>query len=534
MRFPLPIWGILALLTVGCGDSSMENSGWDYYAASDTTSPMDTKSDTNYGDSSGTAGDTTLPPEQEKETDFGAPQGSPNYVYIPATAEDRIVRVSGNSLSVRLIDVGDQPTVLAIIPNQDAAVVIDYGSNEVAVIRSTEAQDTVAYVPVLPYCNALAMDPTGKFAVVFYDHARAQTGDPVGNFQSVTVVDLTAGKELGLRVSVGFRPRSVAFTADGTRALVVTDDGISVLELAKLTDGQIVAPIPISKNPLDKPASREVLTTNNGNWAIVRSSGKAGLTAVHLPTKTIVEIPLTSEPTDLDLLPDGSAALAMLRESKEVAFVTLPKDVTDTLPAMIASTGELVAGLARITDDGKTAVLYTSVEGIEEIAILDIAEGTVLPILLRKTVDDVLLVPGARKAILVHKPGDGPGNPDETDQFVDDSQGYSLLDLDSGYTALVLTPVKPLEIGLSTEPHKAWFLLKDPKGLSHVVQEADLTSFQYTDHELGSAPEHVRFLSKAMQMAITQTHPSGRITFVHTQTGLAKTVTGFELNGQLP
>lgn len=63
------------------------------------------------------------------------------------------------------------------------------------------------------------------------------------------------------------------------------------------------------------------------------------------------------------------------------------------------------------------------------------------------------------------------------------------------------------------------------------MQEIEHKTFLTSDHPLGSSPEHVRFLKKASTMAVTQTHPSGRITFFGTNGGAAKTVTGYELNG---
>jgi hypothetical protein len=389
----------------------------------------------------------------------------------------------------------------------------------------------VVLLPVIAHCNALAMAPSGSHAVVWYDHARAKSGDPVGSFQALSLLQLTAGQEKSLSVSVGFRPRSVTFAKGGAQALVVTDDGVSILELGKIKDGDIVASVPLSK-AIGK-ADREVLISDDGQWAVVRETGSTKLGLVHLPSKKIGEVDLGAVPTDLDLVPGGTSALAVLRDAGQVAMVTLPAQVTDTFEFKLADLGGAPLGLARLTEDGKTALLYTSVAGIEQVATLDIATGNVTPVAIKKTIDNALLVPGTRKAILLHKPGAGPGYSDLTEKFVDDSQGYTLYDLDTGYTKLVLTPVKPLEVALSQGPDKAWLLLPDPKGLAHLVQEADLTSFQTVDHPLGSAPEHGRYLQKAGVVAVTQTHPSGRITFLDAKTGQAKTVTGFELNGQV-
>ena len=471
-----------------------------------------------------------LPPEKEKNPDFGSPESSPNFVFIPAADADRIVKISGATLKVTLIEVGDKPRVLKVVPGQDAVLAIDSGSDDVALLRSTDTSDDVQFLPVLPHCNALSMDPTGNFAVVWFDLARAGAQDPVGSLQAVSVIQLAKGKEASLTVSIGYRPQAVQFTPDGQKAMVVTADGVSVLTLPTLKDGDLVAAVPVSKNPLDKPLDREVLTTPDGMWAVVRQSEKAGVTFVNLPSHWITEITLDSVPTDLDLVPDGSAALVTLRDSSQVALFKLPATAT-TPTSQIASLGDLTAGLAHITDDGKTAVLYTSVAGIEQAATLDLATMTVQPVLLRKTVDYVFVPPGSRKAILVHKPAAVlGGTTDPAEVFVDNAEGYTLFDLDTGFTKLVLTPVKLTEIATSATPPKAWLLLPDPAGLSHAAEAVDLTSFLTQDFPLGSPPEHVRDLPKAGVVAVTQTHPSGRITFIGEKTGEAKTVTGYELN----
>ncbi len=484
------------------------------------------------GADAGAAGDTTLPPETEKEVDFGAPEGSPNFVFIPVPGADHVVKVSGKTQAVTLVEVGDRPTVIRSVPGQDAVVVISSGSDELAIVKASEAADDVRSVAILPHCNAVAVSPDGAWAIVWYDHARAQPGEPVGSFQAVALVAITDAKAGARTLSVGFRPRSVAFTADGKRALIVTDDGVCVVELASAADGAIVPPVAIAIDPLAKPAEREVQTTPDGTWAIVRQSGLNGLFAIHLPSKKLLQVPLSSVPTDLDLTPDGKLAVAVLRQSAEIAFVDLPATATPTLPTQVLSIAPLTAGLAHITDDGKLALLYSTVNGVESMAGVDLQtrKGAAVP--LRKTIDYIWLAKGAKTAVLVHKPAAGPlYNEDPTEKFVDDSYGYTLLDLQTGYTKLVLTDVAPVGIAASAVPSKAWILLPDPKNVAHKVQAVGLDSLLVSDHALGSRPQYVRPLDAAGVVAVSQQHPSGRMSFLDAKTGAAKTVTGYELNG---
>lgn len=484
------------------------------------------------GADAGSSADTNLPPETEKEVDFGAPEGSPNFVFVPVPGEDHVVKVSGSTQAVTLVEVGDRPTVIRSVPGQDAVVVINSGSDELAIVRATETKDDVRTVAILPHCNAIAVSPDGLWAIAWYDHARAQPGEPVGSFQAVALVSLGDAAAPARTLSVGFRPRAIDFTADGKRALVVTDDGVCVVEMQAAKDGEIVPPVAIAIDPLAKPAEREVRTTPDGSWAIVRQTGLSGLFAIHLPSKKLLQVPLSSVPTDLDLTPDGKLAIAVLRQSAEIAFVDLPATATPTLPTEVLSIAPLTAGLAHITDDGKAALLYSSVNGVESMASVDLETRKGILVPLRKTVDYVWLAKGAHTAVLVHKPAAGPlYDSDTTEKFVDDSQGYTLLDLDTGYTKLVLTDVAPVGIAASAVPSKAWILLPDPKNVSHKVQAAGLDTLLVTDHALGSRPLFVRPLDAAGVVAVSQQHPSGRMTFLDAKTGQAKTVTGYELNG---
>ncbi len=538
MRMILARCMAIAGLLAGCG-SSASSSGSGAFS-DDTYATTPNNGGSSYGDSSAAddaSGGTDsyqkpdLPPEKEKNYDFGAPEGSPNFVYIPAAGTDNLVKISGASLQVTLVEVGDRPIVAKTVPGHDAVLVINAGSDDVAYVRSSATGDTIDFLAMTPHANTLVVAPDGNSAIAFYDHDHPIAGEPAGSLQDVTLFRLGDKPEVA-HLAVGFHPTGVSFRADGSQAFVVTDDGVCVIAPATAKDGDIVPPVALSKNPLDKPVNREVLVTPDGVWAIVRQDGLSGLNAVHLPSKKFATTTLSAVPTDLDVLPDGSAALAIIRDTGEVAIVALPKDPTEVLETTVLSTGTLIAGLAQITDDGKTALLYTTAAGIEQAATLDFATKTISPVLLRKTVDFVVLVPGTRKAILVHLPAQGPNYDDATEKFVDDSEGITLYDLDTGYAKLVLTPVRPTGIASLANPPLSWLLLPDPANLDHGVLRANLTQFQTDIIPLGSPPEYARVLESAQVVAVTQTHPSGRVTFLPVGAGAAKTVTGYELNGK--
>lgn len=538
----LLVCSALVVSTLGLGGCGADEAGASFAPGSwqDNDWNQSADSSKSYDGSNGAAmdaalGGADLPPEKEQPEDYGAPEGTGSYVYIPSTSNDQVVRISGQSLQVRLTEVGSQPIVLAVVPAEDAAVVLNAGSDDVSIIRSTEAGDEVTTVPVLPHCNRLLVAPNGQFALAWYDIARQKTNDIPGSLQAVSLIRLAKGSESSATVSTGYQVGDVRFDDAGKQALVVTRDGLSVVTLATAQDGDIAVPVPLGPN-LPAGVEREVQTTSDGQWAVVRDGNAAELRLVHVVSGLQARTLLPTTPTDLDLVPGKNQAVAVLRESGQVALVSLPTAATEgTVDAQLADMGGLTAGLARLTSDGQTALLYTSIGGVEEVGVLDLLTGSVQRVAVRKVVDNVVILPGSRKALLLHRPAQGPGYSDPAEQLVDDAEGYSVLDLDSGFAKLVLTPVRPGEIagsGLSGDNSaKAWLLL--PGGTSHAVQSLGLKNLLTKDHELGSKPKYIRWLPQAGVLAVIQEHPSGRVTFLNAETGAAKTVTGFQLGGLL-
>jgi hypothetical protein len=52
-------------------------------------------------------------------------------------------------------------------------------------------------------------------------------------------------------------------------------------------------------------------------------------------------------------------------------------------------------------------------------------------------------------------------------------------------------------------------------------------------YELGSPPIAVGVLAASKRAFVAQKHPEGRVTFVDVETGLARTLTGFELGARV-
>ena len=494
----------------------------------------------------GVDGGGTAPPEVELE--LGQPQAAERYLYVGMPESDTLVKIDGTTLTVATVPVGDAPEVVRAIPGGDDAIALDVGSATATIVRPTVDRDERVSLRTLPRLNSLAVDPTGRTAIAWFDLKRAlAAGVPlsaIGSFQDVTVVGLVRGAEVAVDLSVGFRPREVEFDAAGTHAYVITDDGVSVIDLAAALAGEVsvVAAIPVVADPLafDAAAAAEVEITSDGQHAVARVDGEAWLTVTALATGVRHVVPLAAPATDVDLLPDGTRALALLRDADRAVILDLPGDAIDPSGAEVIDLGTLAlgghVGSATLSADGRRALLFTNATAIERVATLDLAASPVTASVrvLQKAVRTAGFAPDGRTALILHaRTGDGTGG--TVAAIVDAAWGYSVLDLDTGFVKLTLTPVDPGAFAFAPDATTAYLALSAgaAEGARSSLQVIDLRSFVVEDVRLGSPPELVGVLPAAGVAFVTQTHPLGRVTFVPLGETSTRTVTGFELNSHI-
>jgi hypothetical protein len=169
----------------------------------------------------------------------------------------------------------------------------------------------------------------------------------------------------------------------------------------------------------------------------------------------------------------------------------------------------------------------------ERITILNLASSTHQSVQLRKAIRGVAIAPDGKKALVLHRklPGE-PAEPGlELDAQIDRSYGYSLLELESGFAKLEVTPAELGAFALVPDG-SALFVLLDSDA-SREVQRADLASFFVDRYQLGSRPVSVGAVPATQKVFVGQEHPDGRIAFVDWATGDIQSVTGFELNSRI-
>lgn len=494
---------------------------------------------------SGSKADAGLPVEQEQPLSFETPRAGKTSVYVPDPLTNRVAVVNASNFKVENVPVGTQPRYAVTVPGEDIALVLNVGTQDAALLRtSAQGVTTPLRLDVGHDANAIAIAPDQQHALVFFNAAlSSSTG--ADSFQDLTVIDLAPGAERSRRVSVGFRPRGVEFTADGKRAFVITEDGISVLDFAALDTGPKILPLVALGDTLASAQSIDVQVTPSGAFALARRDGESDIRLVDLATGGIETLALGgasadggvgAELTDLDLAPDGSFAIAVLRDRGVLVRIPIPEGFRDAMTRREIANGGTLIGSVTLAASGTRAIGYTTAAPIESVTVFDLSAD--LPprgIRLRKAVRAVALSDDGTRALVLHSSEGTLMAGQDEDARIDASEGYSLVDTGSGFAKLQLTAVRANANGLLLTPDGKRVFTLLAGGSVKSVEMADLDSFQVVSRELSTTPSSLGFVpgSEQPRVFVGQTG-NGGITFLDALSGApVRTVSGFEIASRI-
>ncbi|MGN6106454.1 MAG: hypothetical protein ACTHU0_15215, partial [Kofleriaceae bacterium] len=294
-------------------------------------------------------------------------------------------------------------------------------------------------------------------------------------------------------------------------------------------------------DPAIPPEAIEVDIVATGEYAAVRQAGVAALRIVSVGATErgrVFEIPLASPGTDLDLAPDGSRVYVVQREAKKLAIVDVPGDAIAPGGVEVIDLAGATVGSLVLSPDGTRGLLFTNATLDERLTLIQLdAPGypqVTWP--LKKGVRAVGIAPTGDSALVIHAKAFGTPTPGEPiEDFIDKSYGYSLVDLATGFAKLQLTPVDPGPFAYAPDGKKVYValdggdLVTDTRALQVITTRTGVV----TTKQLGSPPSAVGVLPAAGQAFVAQRHPLGRISFVKLANDAVRTVTGFDLNGEV-
>jgi len=536
------------------------------------------------------AGSAAIPPEKEEAQSYRAPVVSGRWVWTANPDTGKVAIVDAKSFSVRLADAGIGPTFLTALPtaaNTSKALVINVGSKDATLLVANEtgAVKALGPIPLQAKANAWTVSKTGKFALAWTD-SRGLMADPTENFQDLSVVDLRSSQPKATRLVVGLVPSRVFIDDAEQQAYVVAKSGISVIDLASKAGPRVLREEAVSDDPLhENVSSRDVSVMPDGSYALVRHEGSPVITLVELATGALSSVTLSGPVTDLDLVSDAKSALAVVRgqasapsddaqagaggdrgESPEEAgaggeggafdaagaesggapngttnsptpnstLVILPIPGIFSAPTSFDSVSIAEQfGLVNIAPQGSSALLYTNAVASSHLTILETAPGAAFlehrTVDVRGVVSEVYPSPDGAYAIASLNARDPASKP-----------GFAAIPVTSSTPVRVQTtdaPVFAVAQSAGKTP-RAVVTVSDGNAIfsAYVVRMPELVidSVKLPSRPLAGATGLVPDAGVAY---IAQAHPQGRITFINLETGVPRTITGFEIaakviNGQ--
>ncbi len=301
------------------------------------------------GDSSGPGGGlggaAPLPEEIEDEESYRAPVATGRYLWSANPESGRVALIDVVDLSVQVLSAGLFPTHLASVPGSDEvaqALVLNVGSSDATrfFVEQGEDGETVIQDKVATHvgANRWSVSQSGKWAVAWSQVERGQTLDPTEGLQEITVIDLDAEKMKATRLTVGYRPSQVQIADDDKSVVVVSAEGITLIELGEdPTQKQWV-------NLGFEEEIRDVSLNQEGTHALVRRTGLSTVELFDLAdAKNPEQLTFSGPVTDVDLAPSGRA-VAVIRDKNELATFTLANVLADPLDIQVVKlSGEILA-----------------------------------------------------------------------------------------------------------------------------------------------------------------------------------------------
>lgn len=503
-----------------------------------------------------------LPPEVEVESSFEVPVATGHFIWVANPQSGRVAYVDATTLEVHTVEAGNAPTYMSPIPGAgDAVIVLNVLSDDATVLRVGAAGlESRTIRGVAHGANALAVSSDGGWAIAWTDARRVKNASANDGYQDLTIIrlDPLAAKPKTI-VTAGFRPVTVAFAADGRQAFAVTEDGITVVDLTGAEGPRVTKNVIITDDPTENADTRDVSLTASGGLAIIRREGSAAIGIVDLATSARSSVTLSGPVTDLDVTSDGRRAVAVVRNTSEVAILPLDGGIPGTAAiTRVTITGEVVGSVA-LAPGGGAALLYSNAIALERLTVLTLgATPSYRVVKLHAPVLSVFAAANAANAVVVHADETPPpsatvpdgGTASDGGTAGDDGTGadagmpqppgpragraFSLVPLANDLPAKIQTTDAPPEsVVLSPDGERALLTIRDDVKRVYAVYMGLFPTLEVQRFGLASPPIAAGVVAAAGRGYVAQKHPEGRITFVTLESGEARTLTGFELGSRV-
>jgi hypothetical protein len=296
--------------------------------------------------------------------------------------------------------------------------------------------------------------------------------------------------------------------------------------------------------PTTVSTTPDVSFTADAKYALVRLDGSPVVNVVSMADGATVPVTLPSAPTDLTVSPTGTFAVAVMRDISTIAILPLPGIFTaPTSFTEVAIPGQTI-GRALVTDDGRSALLFTTVLPVDSLTVLTLgAAPTYRTVSLHAPVLAVFPTHNGADAVVLHQaPALGSA----------DLPAFSLVPISQSLPALI-QPVNAPPSAVAVSPDSDYALVSTGLDTGTVASGTGasssfgvylglLPSLQVIPYQLASPPMAVGIAEVAGKGFVAQDYPDGRITFIDPKAASScdaaicnatRTITGFELSARV-
>lgn len=456
----------------------------------------------------------------ENEDDFLKlePAATDAYVFVANTSRDTVTRISVPSLQVMTTEVGKIPSVVLTTSDYKRAVTLNEGSDTISIIDAESLH--VQEVAIRENFNQMALSNDGKWVLCWYNADRESQGSSGGvqSFNEVSLVNLETATHIPM--VVGFNPKGIKWTADGTRALVISNASLALLDLTTNPPG--ISTIELEADPLNAPEAEEVELSPDGKFAFVRQYGADDLVLVSLDELWIDHLSIGGNPTDMDLSPDGSRLSVVARDARQV--LSFEPASPYNVPEVVDFPLESPYGAVTFAGNAPTAILYTNASLYARYATWDLGSGLITERPLVKPIQTLSVSPNGDAMLIFHTLADDP-NTDSSNPFIG-HWAMTQIDLNDFRSNPLLLPAEPTGYSVSDDGNYGFFIMENEK----LLESLSFSTLLPTTLDLPSQPVYLGVLPGTDTAYASQEYSLGRISFYDAATESLDTITGFELN----
>lgn len=465
------------------------------------------------------------PPEQEVESSFQVPVATGRTVWTANPASGLVALVDVHTLEVQVLQAGLEPTYLAAVPNDEgsgAALVINVGSDDATFFRVDEGGGVEQHtIDLHSGANAWAVSASGRWAIAWTDASRVVAPEATEAFQDITVLDLSTSPPGVARLNVGYRPRQIVFNEAESFAYAVSEPSITAIELGD-------QPQALRDYEFEEAATevtRDVSITPDGELALIRVGESPRLSVLSLQDGAQVDVLLPAVVTDLDLARGGTLAIAVLRDTAQLALFDVAAVQSDPEDVEIVTLNNTQVGSVSVAPDGEHAFLFTNAVESDRLSIFDLTSHEERSVALKAPIKAVFSAPTGDHAIALLDPGAGSSR----------AGAFAVVPAAAQISPRIQgTDATPVSVALISEPVPRGLLtVNDAASGLYGVYVIRLPELQVDFQRLLSPPIATGIVADEGIGFVAQQHPEGRISFVDLELGTVQTLTGFELGSQV-